>query len=364
MSFQPLHYADIQGNVLQGYRLPFAAYVNLLIPGADEGAGLLRDLTAAVTDARPWGGVKPDHTLNLALSYKGLELLDVPPEALATFPKEFADGMAARADRLFDLGASAPDGWEDDLKDIRLLAVIHAGSEEHRRERLDWLGGLAERHGVTPVLLQLAGDEERQREHFGFEDGFGQPGVDGQTGPDYPGQGVATVGRSWARLRTRRGWRLIAPGEFILGCIDEDTVPSYAPAYGENGTFMVFRKLQQDVMAFRALVEELAGAHFDGNVELTVASIAGRWRDGTPLMLSPEAANPVLAGDKWRMNDFRYADDRLGRRCRWGRTCAGRTRATGCSGTRSGRAGTASSGAACPMGRCCRRTAPTTRPGG
>ena len=42
----------------------------------------------------------------------------------------------------------------------------------------------------------------------------------------------------------------------------------------------------------------------------------GRWRDGTPLELSPDAPDPALVKDTSRVNDFRYADaDGRGLRC-------------------------------------------------
>lgn len=320
MSATALELADIQGNVLQGYGLPYAAYVSLQLPrNAAEGRGLLAELEGSITNAQRWKG-KPRVTFNLAISHTGLERLGVSPEALATFPPEFVAGMADRAQELGDVGKSSPANWQPGLRqhEIHLLAVIHAASKTGCKERVEELARVAGEHGVTARDPQFAAlGKHGEREHFGFADGVGQPAVDGQTGPDYPGQGVPTEGRTWRSRRAGRGWRLIAPGEFILGYADEDGVLPDAPAhpYARNGTFMVFRKLEQDVVGFRDLLHAIAELHFDGDEELTAAKIAGRWRDGTPLMLSPDAANPDLARDRWRTNDFRYADDPRGHLC-------------------------------------------------
>jgi Dyp-type peroxidase family len=49
--------------------------------------------------------------------------------------------------------------------------------------------------------------------------------------------------------------------------------------------------------------------------EELVAPLVGRWRDGSPLVLRPDAPDPALGNDKQRANDFRYGDDPLGRSC-------------------------------------------------
>ena len=49
--------------------------------------------------------------ITLAFTWNGLRALGVPEESLATFPDEFREGMAARADILGDTGANHPDNW-------------------------------------------------------------------------------------------------------------------------------------------------------------------------------------------------------------------------------------------------------------
>ena len=316
-----LELADLQGNILQGYGLEYCAYVNVQIDDARAGRSLVHGLRAEVTNARPWRNGKPPSTLNVAFSHEGLRRLAVPHEVLDTFPDEFVAGMADRAKKLGDKGESAPAKWQDGLKagEIHLLAIIHAKSDTARDKKLKLLRELvAAAPGTTAGGPELGhvGDSAA-REHFGFADGFGQPAIDGQTGPDYPGQGVPVGGPKGWRFWIPREWHPLAPGEFVLGYPDEDGVVADAPAppYGRNSTFMVFRKLAQNVVAFRALLEELAAEHFSGNQEFAAAKIGGRWRDGTPLTLSPGGRDKKLAGAKWRTNDFRYYTDRDGFKC-------------------------------------------------
>ncbi len=82
---------------------------------------------------------------------------------------------------------------------------------------------------------------------------------------------------------------------------------------------MAYRKIEQDVPAFRAFLraeaERLYGSAAPENVELLAAKLVGRWRSGCPLALSPQRDDPALA-EKWGVNnDFRYATDPRGAVC-------------------------------------------------
>jgi Dyp-type peroxidase family len=141
------------------------------------------------------------------------------------------------------------------------------------------------------------------REHFGFADGFGQPKP-------------VVAGRGRTERDRQEAGRTTALGEFVHGYRDEDggLPPAPAPPFDRNGTFMVFRKLAQDVMGFRALLRELAWWHFNSDQELTAAKLVGRWRDGTPLIQrpTPATAPPRRAN---RLNDFGYGGDPDGYSC-------------------------------------------------
>jgi Dyp-type peroxidase family len=182
-----------------------------------------------------------------------------------------------------------------------------------------------ERNGFAPGHVQEAGQPSGSREHFGFTDGFGQPAIAGVARHDVPGQGVPIRWWPWHRFRRdivasrterRISWRAVRPGEFVFGYDDEDGGPPPAPAppLHRNGTFMVWRKLRQDVAGFRAYVAG-AGAATGLGADLVAAKVLGRWPDGSPLVLRPHGGDERLGNDRERVNDFVYAGDRDGIAC-------------------------------------------------
>jgi Dyp-type peroxidase family len=300
---------DIQGNVLHGYgkRLPFARYVPVRVPDPAAGRTLLKALLADVTRAVHWKDVPP-RALNIAISHRGLQALGVPAELRRQFPPEFLEGMAARAQRLGDAGAGAPEKWEKGLRAIELLVIEYAADMDRLERDHAQLVHEAKAAGVTLEKPIEAAMLPGRREHFGYKDGLAQPAIDLAPSPNDPGQGVrGRFGRE----------RSLALGEFVHGYRDEDDMFGAAPPppFSRNGTFMVLRKLRQDVDAFKELLGTLADDHFNGDHELTKAKIAGRWADGTPLIARPLASmeEPKLPAAK--LNDFRYRDDPRGYKC-------------------------------------------------
>lgn len=309
MSAVKIDFSDIQGNILRGYGFPATSYMFVRVDGAAEGRAWLGELIDPVTTNDEWTEGKPSWALNVALTYAGLHAVGVPQHLLDGFPEDFRSGMAARAERLGDTGTSSPEHWDAGLGtgDAHILVTINAASEEERdrrvdrlRSRIDDSQGLKIVHEQAATLLPFA------REHFGFSDGMAQPSIEGCGVEARPGQGVPE----------KNGWRPLKTGEFVLGYEDEDGGLPKAPPepLGLHGTFMVYRKMEQDVISFRRTIAE-NGALYPGGPELLAAKIVGRWPDGTPLVLSPDGPDPAISGDPMKINDFRYADDPDGMRC-------------------------------------------------
>ena len=109
---------------------------------------------------------------------------------------------------------------------------------------------------------------------------------------------------------------------------------------GRNATFMVYRKLHQEVAAFRRMLRRHAGGA-PGGEELLAAKIVGRWRDGTPLVLSPDAAAASATGAPRRsMTSAMRTTSTVGA-APSARTCGARTRGTPSDGTGPAHAATA-----------------------
>ena len=294
---------ELQGNILHGYPHRHAAY---LFVGVDDAAAgrawlgeLLPDVTRESADPR-----KLTSTLNVALTYPGLAALELDEAAIAGFPEDFRKGMAARWEELRDTGPSAPSEWEDGLGtgEAHVLVTLYAVDEVVRDKRLhECEGRVREDRGLRVVgAPQRADVLSGAREHFGFADGFSQPAV---AGTDRPAHGAGVQ-------RRFRRWRHLRLGEFVLGHLDEDgVVPGADAALQRNGTFMVWRKLAQDVPLFRRWLRELAGED-PGEQGRVAAKIVGRWREGGSLVRSPDS--PTAAG---RGKGFTYSGDRDGLRC-------------------------------------------------
>src|SRR4029453_19238275 len=113
-------------------------------------------------------------------------------------------------------------------------------------------------------------------EHFGFADPVSQPPTKGMDTPGYPGDGVPESNGTWRPLK---------PGEFLLGYEDEaGPEGARAPEPFElrvNGTFLVFRKLHQDVAGFRRYLataaRSLYGADDTDGQQRVAAKMMGRW---------------------------------------------------------------------------------------
>ena len=315
-----LEVADIQGDILRSYGLDyrFTRYVFVRVDDPSRGRPWLSGLLSRITTAEPWPGEKPETTLNIALTCGGLTALGVPRAMIDTFSEEFRQGMAARAHILGDTGAGDPAGWDGELGtgSAHVMATVNARSAEHLVEAVaDLRRGIEKIGGLTIVYEQTTERLEDAREHFGFADGFAQPAVEGSSEERTRGGGVPD--------RDGR-WRPLAPGEFVLGYEDEDSrtdpqrrLPS-APAdpLGRNGTYVVWRKLHQDVALFRRILRDAARLYENGDEEKLAAKVVGRWRDATPLVHSPVTPSATGYATRTDLNDFRYADvDSDGRRC-------------------------------------------------
>jgi hypothetical protein len=126
----------------------------------------------------------------------------------------------------------------------------------------------------------------------------------------------------------RQDYQIIPPTPVVPAELDRDAVlsplanPYHAPQrlrdLGLNGSYVVYRKLQQDVAGFWQFMKREAlrstGSEDTDYMIWLASRCVGRWPSGAPLVLAPGADDP-RASDR---DDFLYGDDADGLACPFG----------------------------------------------
>lgn len=346
---EKVEWEDVQRLVLSGYpKLPYSAYLFWhFVPGEVSAAkrwlGLLAArLTCAV--ARCDG-----QAINVAMTAPGLKHIDVSGTTLNSFSLEFLEGMAPRptaavpsrrSSILGDLGDSSPEFWEwggwNATRDIDGMLLLYAGDKSSLMALVDAeiraMAGAAEpalgRNGERIVLEGRIYDD--RKEHFGFRDGISQPMIEGSPRANRRGKKRSKNSddpdENKELTADEKRIHLVKPGEFVLGYKNErrtsissihgalDGKGTRAQDIRRNGTYLVFRQLEQDVPAFNDFVANAAERVYGRADEPARAKIAallvGRTREGHPLL--PVEQDP----DAPPRNDFLYHfEDRFGMAC-------------------------------------------------
>ena len=314
-----LNASDIQGFAIRGYTMACARYCFLRFTDAERGRALLRPLLPIMTTGQLWDR-KPDTTLNVAFSFRGFVALELPLATLISFPVEFQEGMKARAEILGDTGENAPDTWEPLWQEgeVHLWLAIYASNTDFLEKQFQAVQDLLDSTGGAVLLgyqdaaaLKKDGKPSTQ-EHFGYTDGFGNPDYQGVNRKPQDGQGKLSPEGKWVPLAT---------GELLLGYADEAGELPVAPVphlLAANGTFMVYRKLRQRVGTFRAFLNHWAARYGAGDEhakEKLASKFIGRWRDGTPVELSPDRMGQEIFLKPEHSTKFLYGADPEGTRC-------------------------------------------------
>jgi deferrochelatase/peroxidase EfeB len=324
-------HADVQGNILRGYRQRRVRHLVLEI--ADRAAAR-RWLAAAVSgngdgvpqitrEGRERWATKPDTCFNIGLTFEGLAKLGTPSISLGMFPKEFIEGMNASAIKLGDVGSSAPENWPapfNEPKRIHLVASIYASEIA----QLDRVQHQALGDGKALKLLGACDGwiSRDNHVHFGYRDNIAQPRFAEIHGPEDHADG---------QPRAPLGTVLLGyPTNF------EGLTWRVPERVGHNGSFNAFRVLAQDVAGFEAYLTETAtyllthpnvdellppgaetniGEGFSRHTalrEVVAAKMCGRWRSGAPLALSPDKPTHNVTA-----NNFDYVGEDASR-CPYG----------------------------------------------
>jgi Dyp-type peroxidase family len=293
-----LEFDDIQHILLTRAPALTGRYEFLSFRGSGGGRAWLANILDKVHSAEAMrASVESDRRwVTVAFTWNGLRALDVSEPSLASFPEEFRQGMAARAQILGDAGANHPGNWvgglaSDDLHAIVILFARDIAERERCRAEHERL--IARCEGVellSSLDLEATPPFDYAHDHFGYRDRLSQPAIEGSGEEPNPGSGQA-----------------LKPGEFILGYPDENGPPVQQPQPGllsRNGSFMAYRRLEQHVGAYRDFLKE--HGQTPEEQELVAAKLMGRWRSGAPLVLAPDKDDSALGADPMRNNNFNY----------------------------------------------------------
>ena len=240
--------------------------------------------------ADPWE-TKPESGINIAFTLRRARGDRRPRDVAGRLPaRSSAAGMAARAELLGDVGESAPEHWEAPFGrgEIHVLVMISAQDPAALAARDAMLREAIERHGGITVVGDQAGSRAARRRRALRLRRRLRPAVDrGQRRRPAPGPGRAAQGRRLAADPRRRVHpRLPRRGE--RDPRRAGARPAQPPTAPTSSTASCARTSPPS-----AARSPTPPRHYPGGEEQLAAKLVGRWRDGTPLDLSPDRPDPA-----------------------------------------------------------------------
>jgi Dyp-type peroxidase family len=348
---------DIQGASVPGFLKPHQALIGISCDDSTENVTAFRRFirnmssqvatgAATLKDRREHRALKlagraeeknaPTAFVAVALSFNGL--LKLTPGTKAIQGDAFRLGLAQRSALLGDPTNSSAEGHPSnwivggDRGELDALIIVAGDGAETVKNRAKELAD-----DIEAAHLHIRYSEQgavrsdkgmKGHEHFGFDDGVSQPGIRGRASG---GAGDFITDRFVDPAQTPEAWlygypgqTLIWPGEFVIGyprSSPDPLLPGHVvtpvPEWTWNASFLVFRRLRQDVGLFwrtmRAEAERLSKEKgFPGLTDEHLASLlVGRWPSGAPVNRTPDRDIPDLGKDAMANNYFRFDSDTL-----------------------------------------------------
>lgn len=336
---------DIQGNIIPGFNKDHQHFLFYTIGDAKKCKGFLRwmipylsSMEEVLAFRRLFRSLKlrvgesitmlSSTWINIAFSHRGIALLESPKDADAFGDQSFRQGLAQRSGYLGDPTdidhKGHPSKWVvgGPDKEADIIIIIASDSPALLTETVDIINNKASDSGMA-MIFQQRGDtlpgNFRGHEHFGFKDGVSQPGIRGKlsTAPgDYITPRYFSTADSRRLFFAKPGQLLAWPGQFLLGEQRQNPEHLYHPAppasnfpkWAAKGSYLVVRRLQQDVHAFWSFVSATA-AQVGLSADKVAAMLIGRWPSGAPVIRTPNADNPALGEDTFANNHFIFDDN-------------------------------------------------------
>jgi hypothetical protein len=310
---QVIDRSNVQGLIFQSYNYPLARYFLFQFGDVTGARRFLGEWAPCIAHAAQDLSQRPEPLINIALSWTGLNKTGVldrngVPAASEAFPWDFREPPDAESMR--DCGDSAPSHWWNRRfrsEDVDLAVYLNCQSNATLATYSGMIRGSARKNGIKELIPTRDGKEaltggvpSKGIVHFGYRDGISQPAINWDDAPDRPD--------------------LIDFRRFLLGYWSKSAesfprVPPWCDLV-RDGCYVVVRWIYQDVAKFNKFLRVTAAQLWpqmpaSDAQELLAAKLMGRWRNGTPLILSPDRPNDALA----LSNDFAYAMDPNGSTC-------------------------------------------------
>jgi len=293
---------DLQGNILSPHGRDNAAQIFIRFQNPFKAKKFIKDylirrITSAADQKKDSIDFKKGKSngfrtfLNFSISSEGYRFLEIK-ESKTPQSISFKEGMKKRTSRLNDPPHL---NWQPDYqKDWHAIIVVSNKSSKILKSRIRNIKKALSGYIAQDIFIEI-GKGIRNKygshiEHFGYVDGISQPHML----TDKIDEGEVS----------KHNWD--PSGKLNLALIKDPGGES------ENsfGSYFVFRKLEQNVRAFRKAEKELA-TKIGVSEAYAGAQMVGRYRNGTPLIpISPP--QPTSSG---KMNDFNYSDDGIGSKC-------------------------------------------------
>jgi deferrochelatase/peroxidase EfeB len=320
-----LNLEDIQGFILRGYRMPMVRHFLLTVDQPLKARELLGRFANGnesdapqITTAKDWHigfepgpfdninekpKRKPDYCLNIGITWSGLLALELkkllPSMSFNSF-RAFTEGAASRAALVGDTGASDPSNWIVHFGNgfDHILITLHAISSESMELYSNRLTQLFQEGNAFKELWRQDGMALMEmvngkpvptfKVHFGYTDGISMTNIKG--GPEKAQKDHQQSCESWLFVLQEEAENYIVPQPLELGL---------------NGSFAVFKMIETDVVGFENMLQSNKDKI---DPELLAAKICGRWRNGVPLMLSPDTDSPTVDISPEEVNNFDYVN--------------------------------------------------------
>lgn len=319
---------NLQGNILKDHGRDFAFHLFVKFTGLQDAikawiTGLSGEVTSALQQqADAWDrkqarrerligeydpilvpGIDDIMFMNFFLSAAGYQYLGEPLPENNRKDDPFAQGMKKTGKRLND---PPPAEWEEQFRGEIHAMILIANDVEGKLEEKEYelkhsLKGIGEVI-VTErgKMMYKNGDKSKPIEHFGYVDGISQP---------------LLVKKDIRKTGGDDKWN---PFESLnIALVEEKRRAKDAPE--GYGSYLVFRKLEQNVRRFYERIDVMAQVLSTSKkvVGRTTpaeagALVMGRYRDGTPVNTPPDKASPE---DVDKFNNFNFDGDPDGEGC-------------------------------------------------